>query len=280
MRLANQGGRLVIVTGDKVVDVATASEGRFGPDPQAAYEAWDDFTAWVAQGPAPTGDLDEGTLGPISPRPRQVFAIGLNYADHAAESGLPLPEYPMVFTKFVTSIAGPSGDIVLPSTNVDWEVELVAVIGRPATGVRAADAWDYVAGLAVGQDISEREVQRRGQPPQFSLAKSYPGFGPVGPYLVTLDEAGDPSDLALTCTINGEVMQDGSTSSMVFSIPELIEYLSGVCTLLPGDLIFTGTPPGVGMGRKPPRYLAPGDVMETTIEGLGTMRHRLISPAV
>ncbi|BCB87412.1 hypothetical protein Psuf_047250 [Phytohabitans suffuscus] len=185
----------------------------------------------------------------------------------------------MIFTKFVTSIAGPSGDIVLPSANVDWEVELVAVIGRAATGVRREDAWGHVAGLSVGQDISEREVQRRGQPAQFSLAKSYPGFGPVGPYLVTLDEAGDPGDLALRCTVNGEVMQDGNTSSMVFPIPELIAYLSAVCTLLPGDLIFTGTPPGVGMGRKPPRYLAPGDVMETTIEGLGTMRHRLISPS-
>lgn len=280
MRLANQGGRLVLVTGDEVVDVATASGGRFGPDPQSAYEAWDDFAAWAAQDLAPTGKLDEAALGAISPRPRQVFAVGLNYADHAAESGHPLPEYPMIFTKFVTSIAGPYGDIVLPSANVDWEVELVAVIGRPATGVRAEDAWDHVAGLAVGQDISEREVQRRGQPPQFSLAKSYPGFGPVGPYLVTLDEAGDPGNLALTCTVNGEVMQDGNTSSMVFSIPELIAYLSGVCTLLPGDLIFTGTPPGVGMGRKPPRFLAPGDVLETTIEGLGTMRHRLISPAV
>jgi 2-keto-4-pentenoate hydratase/2-oxohepta-3-ene-1,7-dioic acid hydratase in catechol pathway len=279
MRLGNQGGRLVIVTGDEVVDVATASEGRFGPDPQSAYEAWADFTSWAARGPAPTGKLDEAALGPISPRPRQIFAVGLNYADHAAESGHPLPEYPMIFTKFVTSIAGPYGDIVLPSTNVDWEVELVAVIGRAATGVRAEDAWGHVAGLAVGQDISEREVQRRGQPPQFSLAKSYPGFGPVGPYLVTLDEAGDPSHLALSCTVNGEVMQDGNTSSMVFTIPELIAYLSGVCTLLPGDLIFTGTPPGVGMGRKPPRYLAPGDVLETTIEGLGTMRHRMISPA-
>jgi 2-keto-4-pentenoate hydratase/2-oxohepta-3-ene-1,7-dioic acid hydratase in catechol pathway len=279
MRLANQDGRLVIVTGDDVVDVAMASEGRFGPDPQAAYDAWDDFTAWAAQGPAPTGKLDETALGPISPRPRQVFAVGLNYADHAAESGHPLPEYPMIFTKFVTSIAGPYGDVVLPSANVDWEVELVAVIGRAATAVRPDDAWGHVAGLTIGQDLSEREVQRRGQPAQFSLAKSYPGFGPVGPYLVTLDEAGDPGNLALGCTVNGEVMQDGSTSSMVFSIPELIGYLSGVCTLLPGDLIFTGTPPGVGQGRKPPRYLAPGDVLETTIEGLGTMRHRLISPA-
>ncbi|MDQ7909836.1 fumarylacetoacetate hydrolase family protein [Phytohabitans sp. ZYX-F-186] len=279
MRLGNQGGRLVIVTGDEVVDVATASEGRFGPDPQSAYEAWDGFTAWAAQGPTPTGKLDEAALGPVSPRPRQIFAVGLNYADHAAESGHPLPQHPMIFTKFVTSLTGPFGDIVLPSATVDWEVELVAVIGRAATGVRQEDAWSHVAGLTIGQDISEREVQRRGQPPQFSLAKSYPGFGPVGPWLVTLDEAGDPGDLALGCTVNGEVVQDGNTSSMIFSIPELIAYLSGVCTLLPGDLIFTGTPPGVGMGRKPPRYLAPGDVLETTIEGLGTMRHRLISPS-
>jgi len=278
MRLGNQNGRLVIVAGDEIVDVATASAGRFGPDPQAVYEAWTEFTAWAAQEHTPTGKLDEAALGPVSPRPRQVFAIGLNYADHAAESGQPVPEHPLTFTKFVTAITGPTGEIVLPSTNVDWEVELVAVIGTTATAVSPEDAWGHVAGLTVGQDISDREVQRRGQPPQFSLGKSYPGFAPIGPYLVTLDEAGDPSDLALSCSVNGEVMQDGNTSAMVFAIPELVGYLSGICTLLPGDLIFTGTPPGVGMGRKPPRYLAPGEVLETTIEGLGTMRHTMIAP--
>jgi 2-keto-4-pentenoate hydratase/2-oxohepta-3-ene-1,7-dioic acid hydratase in catechol pathway len=214
----------------------------------------------------------------VSPRPRQIFAVGLNYVDHAAESGLSLPEQPMIFTKFASCLAGPYGDIVLPSATVDWEIELVVVIGRAAAGVREANAWDHVAGLTVGQDLSDREVQMRGAPPQFSLGKSFAGFGPVGPYLTTLDEVADPTALGLTCTINGEVVQDGSTSSMAFSVPEVIGYLSGICTLLPGDLIFTGTPPGVGLGRKPPRYLAPGDILESTITGLGTMRHRCVTP--
>jgi 2,4-diketo-3-deoxy-L-fuconate hydrolase len=279
MRLANQGGRAVLVTDGGVVDVAEASSGRFGPDPQAVYEAWPEFAAWAAEDHAPTGKLDEATLGPVSPAARQVFAVGLNYADHAAESGHPIPEYPMIFTKFPSSLSGPYGEVVVPSGSVDWEVELVVVIGRPATAVHPDDAWQYVAGLTVGQDLSEREVQRRGQPPQFSLAKSYAGFGPTGPVLTTLDEAGDPAALGLTTTLNGDVVQDGSTASMIFSVPELIGYLSAVCTLLPGDLIFTGTPPGVGQSRTPPRFLAPGDVLETTISGLGTMRHRFVAPA-
>ncbi|GAA4675683.1 fumarylacetoacetate hydrolase [Phytohabitans rumicis] len=269
----------MLVTDGDVIDVAEASGGRFGPDPQAVYEAWPEFTAWAADGHAPTGKLDEAALGPVSPAARQVFAVGLNYADHAAESGHPIPEYPMIFTKFPSSLAGPYGEVALPSGSVDWEVELVVVIGRPASAVRPEDAWQYVAGLTVGQDLSEREVQRRGQPPQFSLAKSYTGFGPTGPVLTTLDEVGDPAALGLTTTLNGEVVQDGSTASMIFSVPELIGYLSAVCTLLPGDLIFTGTPPGVGQSRTPPRFLAPGDVLETTISGLGTMRQTCVAQA-
>jgi 2,4-didehydro-3-deoxy-L-rhamnonate hydrolase len=278
MQLANLDGRLVLVTGDGVVDVAVASGGRFGPGPQAVYDDWAEFVAWSATGHAPTGKLDEAVLGPVSPRPRQIFAVGLNYVDHAAESGLTLPAQPMIFTKFASCLAGPYGDIVLPSAFVDWEIELVVVVGRAATAVRPEDAWDHVAGLTVGQDLSEREVQMLGAPPQFSLGKSYPGFGPIGPYLTTLDAVADPGALGLTCTINGEVVQDGSTGAMAFSVPEIIAYLSGVCTLLPGDLIFTGTPAGVGLGRKPARYLAPGDVLESTITGLGTMRHRCIAP--
>jgi 2,4-diketo-3-deoxy-L-fuconate hydrolase len=276
MRVANQDGRLVLVTDSGVLDVAAASGGQFGPDPHAVYDSWAEFVAWAAGAKPTTEKLDESALGPVVPRPRQVFAIGLNYLDHAAESGLRPPDQPMVFTKFPSCLHGPYDDIVLPSANVDWEIELVVVIGRPARGVRAEDAWDHVAGLTVGQDLSEREVQMRGAPPQFSLGKSYPGFGPVGPFLTTLDEVGDRDDLALTCTLNGEVVQSGHTRTLVFPVPELIAYLSGVCTLHPGDLIFTGTPPGVGMGRKPPRYLAPGDVLESTISGLGTMRHRLV----
>lgn len=274
MRLANHDGRLGLVTDGGVIDVATASGGRFGPDPQGVYAAWADFRAWASgAGGAATAPLDEKALGPVVPRPQQVFAVGLNYLDHAAESKLQPPAQPMIFTKFASCLHPPYGEITLPSTSVDWEVELVVVIGERAANVRPEDAWQHVAGLTAGQDLSERDLQMRGAPPQFSLAKSYPGFGPIGPVLVTPDELPDPDALALTCTINGEVVQDGNSRDMVFPVPEVISYLSGVCPLLPGDLIFTGTPAGVGIGRTPPRYLAPGDVLETTISGIGTMRH-------
>jgi len=282
MRLANLAGRLVVLTADgSAVDVAAASAGRFGPDPQDAYDRWAEFADWAAGLDSSTGTVSvtEAALGPVVPRPRQIFAVGLNYRDHAAESGLQLPDQPMVFTKFASCLTGPFGEIRLSGDRVDWEVELVVVIGRTATGVGPEEAWDHVAGLAVGQDVSDRAVQMLGAPPQFNLGKSFPGFGPVGPWLSTLDEVPDRDDLTLTCVVNGETVQSGSTREMVFGIPELISYLSGVCPLQPGDLIFTGTPAGVGMGRRPARYLAPGDVLETRISGLGEMRHRIVAAA-
>jgi 2-keto-4-pentenoate hydratase/2-oxohepta-3-ene-1,7-dioic acid hydratase in catechol pathway len=181
----------------------------------------------------------------------------------------------MIFTKFASCLTGPYGEIALPSDRVDWEVELVAVMGREGFQVAASAAWDHVAGLAVGQDLSDRGVQMLGAPPQFSLGKSYPGFGPLGPWMTTLDEVTDPDELTLICAINGEIVQQGTTRDMIFSVPEVISYLSGVCTLYPGDVIFTGTPAGVGMGRTPPRYLAPGDTLETRISGLGDLKHTL-----
>jgi 2-keto-4-pentenoate hydratase/2-oxohepta-3-ene-1,7-dioic acid hydratase in catechol pathway len=205
-----------------------------------------------------------------------VFAIGLNYIDHAGESGFSVPTEPMVFTKFVSSFTGPAGAIVVPPGNVDWEVELVAVLGREAREVSEDKAWSYVAGLTVAQDLSERTSQLSGPAPQFSLAKSFPGFTPMGPAVVSLDEFSDPGDLAISCLVNGETVQSATTADMVFPIPELIARLSRVVTLLPGDLILTGTPPGVGMGRRPERYLQPGDVLESRIEGVGHMRHELV----
>nr|MDT0657185.1 fumarylacetoacetate hydrolase family protein [Micromonospora sp. DSM 115978] len=281
MRLANLTGRLVALTDGGAIDVATASGGRFGPDPQSVYEDWSSFAEWAGSGGIgpglPRTVVEPSALGPAVPRPRQIFAVGLNYRDHTAESGYEQPTSPMVFTKFPSCLTGPNGDIVLSGEQVDWEIELVAVIGRTASRVPPEDAWGYVAGLTIGQDLSDREVQMRGAPPQFSLGKSFPGFGPVGPWLTTLDEIKEPDQLDLTCAINGEPMQVGNTRDMVFPIPELVAYLSGVCPLQPGDLIFTGTPPGVGLGRRPPRYLVPGDVLESRIEGLGGMRHRLVS---
>jgi 2,4-diketo-3-deoxy-L-fuconate hydrolase len=165
---------------------------------------------------------------------------------------------------------------VLSGDTVDWEVELVAVVGATARNVAEVDGWAYVAGLTAGQDLSDRTVQNAGSPPQFSMGKSYPGFAPIGPSLVTPDEFANPDDLRVTTTVDGDVRQDSRTSDLVFSIPQLISRLSKVVTLLPGDLVFTGTPEGVGLGRTPQVYLRPGQTLETTIEGIGSMRHTLL----
>ena len=186
-----------------------------------------------------------------------------------------VPEIPIVFTKFPASLAGPFDDIAVGGDTTDWEVELVAIVGRTADRVDEADAWSHVAGLAVGQDISDRHLQfAAGR--QVSLGKSRRGFGPVGPWLVTPDEFENPDDLALGCSVNGEQMQDGRTSDLVFSVPQLVAELSAILPLLPGDVIFTGTPGGVGVARKPPRFLQAGDVLETWIEGIGTIRNRVV----
>lgn len=283
MRIATYQGRTALVSsrGDRLVDVAKASDGQFGPDPRGVYDRWDEFRSWAAgvDVAADGGSFELADLDAPSPDPRQVFAIGLNYRDHADESGMAHPDSPPTFTKYVGSFAGPVGELELPAETVDWEAELVVVIGRRAQHVRAEDAWSHIAGMTVGQDYSERALQLTGPVPQFSLGKSYVGFSPQGPWLVTLDELDDPSDLAISCTINGETVQDSRTDQLIFSIPELVERLSAVLPLMPGDVIFTGTPSGVGGARKPPRFLTPGDVVETTIEGLGTLRQTCVSPS-
>jgi 2,4-diketo-3-deoxy-L-fuconate hydrolase len=275
MKLANLDGRLVVVLPDGVVDVATASDGRFGPDPMSAYDDWAAFADWAAGATEATGPLDEAALGCPVPRPRQVFAIGLNYRSHAEESGMTVPEVPATFTTFPASLGGPFDDIEIHGTSVDWEVELVVVIGPGADRVAEADAWGHVAGLTVGQDISDRQLQFAAGM-QFSLGKSRRGYGPMGPWLVTPDEVPDPDDLALGCSVDGETVQDARTSDLIFGVPQLIAELSAVLPLLPGDVLFTGTPAGVGMARKPPRALQAGQVLETWIEGIGTIRNRCV----
>ncbi len=280
MRIANLAGRLVIIVDDNAVDVQKASNGEFGASPQDIYEQWEAFTAWAAQASLPAGDpFDPKDLGSPAPAPRQVLAIGLNYRAHAAESGFTAPSTePPVFTKFPSCIIGPRGEITLPpGSHTDWEVELVAVIGRRAFQVDTRDALSYVAGYAVGQDVSERILQTAAVPPQFSLGKSLPGFGPIGPWLVTLDEFDDPNDLELGCAIDGEQMQLGRTSDLIFSVPALVAKLSATMPLLPGDVIFTGTPSGVGLGRTPQRWLADGEELVTHIEGIGELRHRFVA---
>jgi 2-keto-4-pentenoate hydratase/2-oxohepta-3-ene-1,7-dioic acid hydratase in catechol pathway len=277
MRIANVRGRLTLLEPEKEIDVAEASSGRFSSDPAAVFADWQAFCAWApsAQGHpvVPIGDRD---LGPPSPRPAQVFGIGLNYAAHAAEAGLPVPDRLPVFTKFPTCLAGPNDPIVLPSGAVDWEVELVVVVGIRAYRVGEAAAWDHVAGLAVGQDVSERVVQWSGGG-QFSMGKSFPTFGPFGPCLVTPDELPNKDDLAIRCWVNDELVQESRTSDMIFSVPRIIAGLSAILPLLPGDVIFTGTPSGIGASRKPPRFLQPGDVVRSEIEGLGHLRNPCVA---
>lgn len=278
VRLANADGRAVLVMGDRIADVEQASGGRFGADPMAALAQWETFAAWAAGlgAGAATAPLDETRLGPPVPRPAKVFAIGLNYKSHAEEAGLALPTQPMVFTKFPNCLVGPRADVHLSSDYVDWEVELVVVIGRRGRRVAEARAFDHVAGYTVGQDISDRKLQFSDQPPQFSMGKSIDTFGPLGPAVVSLDGVGDRDDLALTCEVGGERMQSARSSDMVFGVAPLVAYLSTHCTLEPGDVIFTGTPAGVGSGRQPRRYLKAGEEIVSTIETLGTLRNRCV----
>jgi len=272
MRTANLQGRLVIVTEAGAVDVETASQGLFSSDPQLAFERWRELREWADGAGIEGSAYDEALLEAPVPRPRQVFGIGMNYASHAAESGTPIPAYPSTFTKFPSCIVGPRTVVELPSERVDWEIELVVVVGTQAHGVDEIEAMEYVAGFTVGQDLSERGVQWRKPYPQFSLGKSFPGFGPTGPNLVTPDELDDPHDLAVHALLNGETIQSGRTSDLIFSVPRLVAELSSIVTLYPGDLIFTGTPEGVGATRTPQRFLEAGDLLVSSIEGIGSIQ--------
>lgn len=283
MRIANLRGRLALVTEDRALDVQTASDDRFDSAPHAVFSRWDEFAEWGRGIDVASHELSvrylERELHAPSPTPSQVFGVGLNYADHARESGLEIPEHPVVFTKFPSSVTGPVAEVRLPGDTVDWEAELVVVIGRGGRRIRRQDALAHVAGFTVGQDLSERTVQWQGQPAQFSMGKSFEGFAPIGPVIATLDEFDDASNLRVTTDIttqSGETarLQDGRTDQLIFDVPELISRLSETVELRPGDLIFTGTPSGVGAGMTPPRYLAEGDALTTWIEGIGTIRQR------
>ena len=278
MRLANLEGRAVLTDGERYVDLEAASSERFASDPMAAFASWNEIRAFASSANLSGGaELDPDKLGPCVPRPSAVYAIGLNYRDHAAEGGFDIPSSPMVFTKFPSCLAGPRAEVPLDGDRVDWEAELVVAIGREAVRVEEARAFEFVAGCCVGQDVSDRRAQFKDKPPQFSLGKSRSAFGPVGPWLTSLDEVGDPDDLAIACSVGGERMQQSRTSEMIFSVAELVSFLSAHCVLRPGDLIFTGTPAGVGSVREPRRYLAPGELIETEIEGLGRLANRCIA---
>ncbi|GEP05043.1 fumarylacetoacetate hydrolase family protein [Methylobacterium oxalidis] len=220
----------------------------------------------------------ETRLGPCVGGTRNFIAVGLNYADHAEETGAPIPSEPIIFNKAPSCLSGPNDPVILPkgSAKTDWEVELAVVIGTRASYVHANEALNYVAGICVCNDLSEREYQfdRGGT---WTKGKGCPTFGPLGPWLVTLDEVPDLKRLNLWLDVNGERMQSGSTGTMIFDVPQIVAYLSHFMMLEPGDVITTGTPPGVGLGRKPPRYLQSGDVVTLGIDGLGEQRQEVVA---
>ncbi len=244
-------------------------EAFFGSDGLARLAAWAQANA--ASAPVITPDVH---LGPCLARPSKIVCVGLNYADHAKESGMPIPPEPILFFKSTTSIAGPNDAVVIPrgSKKTDWEVELAVIIGRRASYVSEADAMQHVAGYALHNDYSEREWQlERGG--QWVKGKSCDTFAPLGPFLATRDEVADPQALKLWLSVNGVRRQHSTTAQMIFGVRQLVSYISQFMTLLPGDVISTGTPPGVGLGLKPqPIFLQPGDVVELGIDGLGTQR--------
>lgn len=226
--------------------------------------------------PKVSGDV---LLAPPLDQPSKVVCIGLNYSDHAAEVGMEPPSEPIIFLKSSTAYTGPSGPVIKPphSTKLDWEVELVIVVGSEASFVSEDDALDHVAGYAVGNDVSEREFQTERPGGQWTKGKSGDTFAPVGPWLVTKDEVPDPENLKIWLDVNGERMQDGTTATLIFGVKKIVSFVSEYMTLLPGDVIMTGTPPGVGAGMKPPRFLEVGDEMRLGIEGLGEQVQKVVA---
>ena len=272
-KLANIEGRAALVDGENYYDLETISNGKFNNDTSNALtnlvglsELSEDLSK-----SEPTGLLHDVKIdAPIS-APKNCYAVGLNYRNHAEEAGMDIPSVPMVFTKHTTCLVGPNSTIEMRSDHVDYEAELVVVIGHPGKDILKDNAWNHVAGLCVGQDISDRTVQFSSKPPQFNLGKSFDTFGPMGPYLVSPDSLQNKESLQIECKVNQEVRQKDNTNDLIFDIPSIISYLSEIVTLNTGDVIFTGTPGGVGVMEG--KFLKDGDVLRTSIEGLGTLKN-------
>ena len=268
--MLDDAGRVRDLSG-RIDDLAGAA---LLPEGLAALAALDPESLPLVPG-TPQADL---RLGPCVGGIGKFVCIGLNYADHAAESGLPVPPEPVIFNKWTSAVSGPDDDVEIPrgSVKTDWEVELAVVIGKPGRYIAEAEALSHVAGYCVVNDISERDFQMN-RAGTWDKGKGCDTFGPLGPWLVTPDEVGDAGNLGMWLDVNGERMQTGSTATMVYKVPFLVAYVSRFMSLQPGDVIATGTPPGVGMGRKPPRFLRPGDVMRLSVEGLGVQTQRVVA---
>jgi len=286
MRIANLAGRATIVTDEGLIDLATSSLGAFSASIDKCLTQLTRIQSWfenaspaITDMTTPRELLGDARLGPVVTRPQQVFAVALNYRRHAEEMNLTLPKVPMIFTKFVSSLCGPNDEVPIPSETTDFEAELVVVIAKGARDVSVEDALAHVAGYCVGQDFSERTLQMQGSPAQFSIGKSFRNFTPIGPWLTTADEIADPNALGIRCAVNETEYQNSSTADMVFNVAEIVSYLSGVVELRTGDIIFTGSPHGVGHGRTPPVFLRPGDRIVTSIDHLGRIENLAVATA-
>jgi len=275
------GPKAVVVAGQQYIDLQSVNP--IVPESLRRILASGPLALGVAQEAArlPAAkkyNLADVKLLPPIPDPHKIVCLGLNYADHAKEGGVPVPKDPVLFSKYATALIGHGDAIVLPpvSQEVDYEAELVIVVGKRGRHLTADQAMDYVAGYTIGQDVSARDWQLKKDGKQWMVGKTFDTFAPTGPVLVTADEVPNPHNLGIRLRLNGETMQNSNTNQMIFSVAAILAYLSQVFTLEPGDLVFTGTPPGVGFARKPPVYLQAGDVVEVEIDGLGVLRNPVI----
>jgi 2,4-diketo-3-deoxy-L-fuconate hydrolase len=281
MRFANVSGRATLVIDGRAVDIEQATDGRVGSDPMvysdlSVHPLLADLAASIDPAAWPEIDMTKG--GAPVPRPPKGFGVALNYRSHAVESNKEIPTEPHLFGKTENCVCGPFDEIVVPAGRdmIDYEAETVIVFGRTCSKATEADAWSYIAGVTAGQDISDRGEQFRPPVKQFTIAKTYDTFGPTGPFLVTPDEFADRDGIALQGRIDGQVVQDGNTDDLIFSVPALVAWLSRFITFRPGDLVWTGTPGGVGEARTPPLFLRDGMIVETEVEGVGTMRNPVV----
>ena len=271
---ANINDRSALVQGEAFFDLATITNGVVSSDPMKAIQNSDLLHHYATQldDYESSGLIAEANVCAPIPRPRKSFGVGLNYQLHVEEAASKTPNTPMVFTKFPSCISGPTDDVIMRSDECDYEGELLVVIGKDGKDIAKEEAWSHILGLSVGQDFSDRGVQYKDHPAQFNLGKSFDTFGPTGPHLVSTDSFADPNDLEIVTTVNGDVRQRDRTSNMIFDIPTLVSYISSITALSVGDIIFSGTPEGVGFRNG--SFLKDGDIVETTIEGIGTIRNR------
>ena len=279
LRFGSIGGRAHAFFGDDRQPTAVDIERALGlpADPMQCIGHWDELRSRLDDlANSATRQVDLTELDCPVPRPSQLFAVGLNYRKHAEEMNSQIPSQPLIFAKFPSSLNSPTGPVKIVGDTCDYESEVVVVIAKGGRDIPVGEAWNHIAGLCAGQDVSDRGLQYAGAPPQFSLGKSRLGFSPIGPWVGDVREHPRRDTLAIGCSVNGEVRQNTEIHDMIFSIDKVVSFLSSIVELRSGDVIYTGSPSGVGHGMKPPKYLQPGDVIETTLEGVGTIINRCV----